>query len=150
MSGPTLISLEQEVAKGTGLKIGDTMTLNVLGREIDGAHRQSAQGGFLAPADRISFWFCRPGLIDKAPHSFLATVKIDGPDENRMYLAVTDKFPNISTVRVKDAIAQVDTLLQQLARAFVLPVLSPSWRGFWCWRAPSRRARAPGFMTPPC
>ncbi len=33
-----------------------------------------------------------------------------------MYLAVTDKFPNISTVRVKDAIAQVDTLLQQLAQ----------------------------------
>jgi putative ABC transport system permease protein len=32
-----------------------------------------------------------------------------------MYSAVTDKFPNISTVRVKDAIAQVDTLLQQLA-----------------------------------
>ena len=32
-----------------------------------------------------------------------------------MYNAVTDNYPNISTVRVKDAIAQVDTLLQQLA-----------------------------------
>ena len=32
-----------------------------------------------------------------------------------MYRAVTDRFPNISTVRVKDAIAQVNGLLQQLA-----------------------------------
>jgi putative ABC transport system permease protein len=36
-------------------------------------------------------------------------------DEERLYRAVTDAFPNISTVRVKDAIAQVDTLLQQLS-----------------------------------
>ena len=35
-SGPTLISLDQEVAQGTGLKIGDAMSLNVLGRQIDG------------------------------------------------------------------------------------------------------------------
>ena len=33
-----------------------------------------------------------------------------------MYRSVTDRFPNVSAVRVKDAIAQVNTLLQQLAQ----------------------------------
>jgi len=32
-----------------------------------------------------------------------------------MYMAVTDRFPNISTVRVKDAIQQVQDLLSSLA-----------------------------------
>ena len=33
-----------------------------------------------------------------------------------MYMAVTSRFPNISTVRVKDAIQQVQTLLASLAQ----------------------------------
>ena len=58
-----------------------------------------------------------PGLIDKAPHSLPGHgAGRRPPTRTRMYMAVTDKFPNISTVRVKDAIAQVDTLLQQLAQ----------------------------------
>ena len=44
------------------------------------------------------------------------------------YRAVTDAFPNISTVRVKDAIAQVNGLLQQLSdgvrAASLLTILS--------------------------
>jgi putative ABC transport system permease protein len=54
-------------------------------------------------------------LIDKAPHSFLATVRVDPRDEEPLYRAVTDRFPGVSTVRVKDAIAQVNGLLQELS-----------------------------------
>ena len=66
-------------------------------------------------ATRTSSSSCRPGIIDHAPHSFLATVRVDPADEEPMYRAITDKFPGISTVRVKDAIAQVNGLLQQLS-----------------------------------
>src|SRR5258708_19330657 len=69
-----------------------------------------------------------PGLIDHAPHSFLATVRVDPRDEEPLFRAVTDAFPNISTVRVKDAIAQVNGLLQQLSdgvrAASLLTILS--------------------------
>jgi putative ABC transport system permease protein len=113
-SGPTLISLDQDVATGTGLKIGDSITLNVLGREISGRIANFRKVDFTTGGQNFVL-VLSPGLIDKAPHSFLATVRVDAADENAMYNAVTDQFPNISTVRVKDAIAQVDTLLQQLA-----------------------------------
>jgi putative ABC transport system permease protein len=69
-----------------------------------------------------------PGLIDKAPHSFLATVRVDPRDEEPLYRSVTDAFPNISTIRVKDAIAQVDALFQELGAgvrgASLLTILS--------------------------
>ena len=114
-TGPTLISLDQEVAQGTGLKIGDTMSLNVLGRQIDGRIASLRKVDFRSGGQNFIL-VLSPGLIDKAPHTFLATIRVAPKEENAMYMAVTDKFPNVSTVRVKDAIAQVDTLLQQLAQ----------------------------------
>ena len=113
-SGPTLISLDEDVANGAHLKIGDSISLNVLGREIQGRIANFRKVDFTTGGQNFVL-VLSPGLIDKAPHSFLATVRVDGADENAMYNSITDKFPNISTVRVKDAIAQVDTLLQQLA-----------------------------------
>ena len=113
-SGPTLISLDEEAARGTGLKIGDMMTLNVLGREISGRIHNLRKVDFTTGGQNFVL-VLSPGVIDKAPHSFLATVRVGAEDEDRMYSTITEKFPNVSTVRVKDAIAQVNTLLQQLA-----------------------------------
>ena len=114
-SGPTLISLDQDIATGTGLKIGDSMTLNVLGREITGRIANLRKVDFTTGGQNFVL-VLSPGLIDKAPHSFLATVRVGPKDDEPMYNAVTDQYPNVSTVRVKDAIAQVDTLLQQLSQ----------------------------------
>ena len=86
----------------------------MLGREITGKIANFRKVDFTTGGQNFVL-VLSPGLIDKAPHSFLATVRVSGPDENAMYNAVTDAYPNISTVRVKDAIAQVDTPLPQLA-----------------------------------
>src|SRR6201999_3842753 len=112
--GPTLISFDAAVARGLGLKIGDVVGLGGLGREV---------GGRIANLRTVNYGNGRqnfvlilsPGLIDKAPHSFLATVRVSPKDEAPLYRAVTDAFPNVSAVRVKDAIAQVGTMLQQLS-----------------------------------
>jgi putative ABC transport system permease protein len=112
--GPTLISLDQAIADGAGLTIGDRMVLNVLGREIEGRIASLRKIDFTNGGQNFVL-VLSPGVIDKAPHSFLATVRVNDRDENRLYMRVTDTFPNISTVRVKDAIAQVQGLLQQLA-----------------------------------
>ena len=57
-----------------------------------------------------------PGLISQAPHAFLATVRVADAQENPLYMTVTTRFPNISTIRVKDAIQQVQALLASLAK----------------------------------
>jgi len=113
-NGPTLISFDGELAEGLGLKLGDTLTLNVLGREIAGRIVNFRHVDF-SNGNQNFILILSPGLIDKAPHSYLATVHVDPADEEPMYRAVTDRFPGISTVKVKDAIAQVNALLQQLS-----------------------------------
>lgn len=113
--GPTLISLDQAIAQGTGLKIGDSMTLNVLGRSFEGRIASLRKVDFTNGGQNFVL-VLSPGLIDHAPHAFLATVRIAPQQENAMYMAVTDRFANISTVRVKEAIQQVQTLLASLAQ----------------------------------
>jgi len=113
--GPTLISLDQAIARGTGLRIGDSMTLNVLGRSFEGRIASLRKVDFTTGGQNFVL-VLSPGLIDKAPHAFLATVRVGPEQENAMYMAVTSRFPNISTVRVKDAIQQVQTLLASVAK----------------------------------
>ena len=76
-----------------GLKIGDSMVLNVLGREIEGRIASFRKVDFTTGGQNFIL-VLSPGLIDKAPHSFLATVRVDAAgQENAMYIAVTDAFP---------------------------------------------------------
>ena len=114
-SGPTLISLDQAIAKGTGLRIGDTISLNVLGRPFQGRIANLRKVDFTTGGQNFVL-VLSPGLIDHAPHAFLATVRVTPEQENAMYMAVTNQFPNISAVRVKDAIQQVQALLASLAQ----------------------------------
>jgi len=113
-AGETLISFDADLAKGMGLKIGDRMTLNVLGREIEGKIANLRRVDFSNGRQNFIL-ILSPGIIDHAPHSFLATVRVAPRDEEAVYRAITDEFPNVSTVRVKDAIAEVNNLLQQLS-----------------------------------
>ncbi len=113
-TGDTLISFDADLAKGMGLKIGDTITLNVLGREIKGRIANLRHVDFSNGRQNFIL-VLSPGIIDHAPHSFLATVRVAPSQEEALYRAITDEFPNISTVRVKDAIAEVNKLLQQLS-----------------------------------
>jgi putative ABC transport system permease protein len=126
-TGQTLISFDGNLAEGLHLKLGDTITVNVLGREITGKIANFRDVNFSNGRQNFVMVFS-PGLLDHAPHDFLATVRVAPRDEEAMYRAVTDKFQNVSTVRVKDAIAQVNGLLQELsdgvrdsARGFTIP-----------------------------
>ena len=113
-TGPTLISFDAELAQGMGLKIGDTLTLNVLGRDITGRIANLRDVNF-ANGRQNFILVLSPGIIDKAPHSFLATVRVIPREEEPLYRAVTDRYRSVSAIRVRDAIAQVNGLLQQLA-----------------------------------
>lgn len=112
--GPTLISLDESIAQGAGLGIGDKMTLNVLGREIEGTIYNLRKVNFQNGRQNFVL-ILSPGVIDKAPHAFLATVRVDPGQENAMYRAVTDKFPSVSTVRVRDSIAQLEVFIGQIS-----------------------------------
>jgi putative ABC transport system permease protein len=126
-AGPPLISFDAGLANDMGLKLGDKMVVNVLGREIAATIASFRKVDFTTGGQNFVI-VMSPEPVAHAPHSFLATVRVDPKDEEPLYRAVTDAFPNISTVRVKDAIAQVDGLLQELSdgvqAASLLTILS--------------------------
>ncbi|HJW41198.1 MAG TPA: FtsX-like permease family protein [Rhizomicrobium sp.] len=126
-AGPPLLSFDESLAEGMGLKLGDKMVLNVLGREIEYTIASFRKVDFTTGGQNFVI-VTSPEPIVHAPHSFLATVRVDPRDEEPLYRAITDRFPSVSTVRVKDAIAQVDALLQELSdgvrAASLLTILS--------------------------
>ena len=121
-SGPTLVSFDSDLARGMGLKIGDTITINLLGRDIDLKIFNLRDIDFRTGG--INFVLvASPGTIDKAPHTYLASVRANAADEAKMFAAIARSFPNISVIRVKDALAQLGAMLEQLAEAIGLASL---------------------------
>lgn len=115
--GPPLISFDAEIAAGFGVGVGDTLTINVLGREITATigNLRQIDWGSLSINFVIIF---APGTMEVAPHTILATVNTDGPvAEEAVQRAVTDALPNVNAIRVKDALEAVNMILQAVGQA---------------------------------
>jgi putative ABC transport system permease protein len=114
--GPPLVSFEDEAAAGLGLEVGDTITVNVLGRDI------TAEIASLRRIDWSTFqinyiMIFSPNTLRAAPHTHLATAEAAGAADSELFRAVTDRFPNITVIRVKEAMELFDKLLGQVATA---------------------------------
>ena len=115
-SGAPLISFDAGLARGMGVGVGDTITFNVLGREIT-ARIASLRAIDWSNATLNFAVIFSPGTLDAAPHSYLATVQANGHAEPAIFRAITDKFPNVTTIRVKDVIDTLAKLLGQIGGA---------------------------------
>src|SRR4029077_1353179 len=104
--------------RGWGVGIGDTIRVNVLGRDID--MRIASLRDVAWQTLSLNFvMVASPGLLQHAPHTHIATVRVDGPDQGGLLRAVTDALPNVTGIRVEDVLAAVAALLDQVAAALV-------------------------------
>ena len=116
-SGPPLISFDANVARGIGVEIGDTITLNVLGREITATIANLRHIDWTTLGMNFVFVFA-PGTLEAAPHSVISAVYADGIEaEELIQRTVTDVFPNVSAIRVKDALENANRILDAVAMA---------------------------------
>ncbi|TKT82875.1 ABC transporter permease [Aquamicrobium sp. LC103] len=118
-SGEPLVSFAAEEAREIGLKIGDTVTVNVLGRNITAriANLRAVEWESLGINFVMVF---SPNTFAGAPHSWLATLmdsSASSAEEARILNAVTRNFPAVTSVRVKDALDIVNDIVAQLAVA---------------------------------
>jgi putative ABC transport system permease protein len=58
-----------------------------------------------------------PGPLDDAPQSFIATARTDAAQEAGLERAVTDAFPNVSAIGVKDALETLSNIVAAIATA---------------------------------
>ena len=118
-SGEPLVSFSAEEGKELGLKLGDTVTVNVLGRNITAriANFRTVEWESLSINFVMVF---SPNTFAGAPHAWLATVIDPGAtaaEEAATLKAVTNAYPTVTSVRVKDALDVIDELVGQLATA---------------------------------
>jgi putative ABC transport system permease protein len=114
--GPPLVSVEEEVAASLGLKIGDTLSVNVLGVEVQArvASRRTVQWDNFGLNYVLVF---SPGTFDAAPHNMVATVAVDPKAEVELARSIPRAFPSASLIAVRDVVSQVTTLLTQMSQA---------------------------------
>lgn len=128
-SGENLISFAAEEADEVGVDVGDTITVNVLGRNITAtvANLRNVEWQSLSINFVMVF---SPNTFAGAPHAHLATLRVDedsalGGEETQaeterdgaILKAITSQFPTVTSVRVRDALTAVNGLIAQLATA---------------------------------
>lgn len=110
------VSVEQGVAEGLGLKIGDTITVNILGREITATVANTRRVRWTSLSMNFAFVFS-PGVIDAAPHTLIATVKAPPASEAPLERAIAQDLPNVSAIRVADVLERVQGISDVGGRA---------------------------------
>ncbi len=115
-TGPPLISFAEEEANEIGLKIGDMLTVNILGRDIT-ARISNFRAVDFSDASINFVVTLNPSALVGAPHSSIATVYASEQSEAGLLRKLVREFPNITAIRVRDAIARVSTALNGIAAA---------------------------------
>jgi putative ABC transport system permease protein len=119
-SGPPLVSLDEEIADGLGLDIGDTIAVNVLGREITARIANLRRVNWRTLGINFVLVFS-PSTFASAPYTTLVTLAFPPGNakaqENAILRATARDFPAITSVRVKDVLDAVSDIIGKLAVA---------------------------------
>ncbi len=160
-SGKSLVSFSAEEAGELNLDVGDEIVVNVLGRSITAEISSLRNVEWESLAINFVMVFS-PNTFAGAPHSHLATLTLDdeavkeGEDaaslderDGSILRAVSKAYPAVTSVRVREALEMVNSLINQLATAIraaasVALVASVLVLGRGRWQ----RATGHAFMIP--
>jgi putative ABC transport system permease protein len=128
-TGPPLISFATEEGAEMGLRIGDTITTNILGRDITATIANFREVSF-EDAGIGFIMSMNPSALQGAPHSWISTVYSEPEAEAAILRDLATAYPNITAIRVRDAIDQVVQLLGGISAATRYGALATLLTGF--------------------
>ncbi|MFL2803073.1 MAG: ABC transporter permease [Paracoccaceae bacterium] len=108
--GPPLISFAQNEANELGLSIGDTITVNILGRDLTGTISSFREVNFATMGINFLMVFNPKALIN-APHTSIATIYAPKNFETKIVKIITRNFPNITSVSVGETVKKVQDII---------------------------------------
>ena len=121
--GPPLISFDAELAQGMGLKVGDTLTVNLLGRDITATIASLRRIDWARLGINFTIVFA-PGALEAAPQTHFAAVYVaPGDAEDRLVRLVTESFANVSAIPVRDGLEAVARVIATIGAALRLVAL---------------------------
>jgi len=118
-SGPPLVSMEKKIADGLGLKLGDEVVVNVLGRDIPAKISNLRNIDWQGLGINFVLVFS-PNAFKGAPHTHIATLTVAGGNaegDGRIIKQVADTYPMVTSVRVREVMETVGSVVTNLALA---------------------------------
>jgi putative ABC transport system permease protein len=115
-AGPPLVAISQEPARAANLRIGDTLTLSVLGREITAkvaAIRRIDFGAFGASFPLV----LTPSAIEGANPRHVAIAKASRAEEAAITRALGRDFPEVNVISVREQLEAATALFDRVALA---------------------------------
>lgn len=118
-AGPPLVSIEDKQADILGLKLGDTITIGLLGVE-----RTATIASFRRiDWDSMGFNYAlvfSPNAIDDAPHNLAATVNVPaGAASGGLLRRLVQAFPSSSVIETGGLLREARALLSQMSTAIL-------------------------------
>ena len=116
-TGMPLVSVEKDYAKRLNLKIGDLMTFDVQGVEIQSkvANLRKVKWASFQPNFFISF---QPGVLNEAPKTFLATLPQMNDDlKQEIQFSIVSALPNISLIDVSRTLERLLEIIIKMSWA---------------------------------
>lgn len=108
------VSMEERFAERLGVAMGDTLGFDVQGVEVSGVVTSLRKVRWASFQPNFFVLF-QPGALEEAPKSFLGTVagtSLEGAEE--LQHRVTDAFPNVTVLNLKEAISRMVETLDKL------------------------------------
>ena len=118
-SGPPLVSFDANLAHAFGLEPGDRIAFNILGRTVEARIANLRRIAWRTLRMQFTTIFA-PGTLDRAPQTYIATVRAPPEAETGLTAAMASALPNVSAIRVKDALALVTELVGRMGVAIRL------------------------------
>jgi putative ABC transport system permease protein len=122
-TGPPLVSFDADSGPGLGLKIGDTITVNVLGRNVEARIANFRKIDWESLAINFVMVFS-PNTLAGAPHRVLVTLEYpkgtDSAREAKLVQALADRFPLVTAIKVGDIVEAAKDLLQKVMTAIAM------------------------------
>lgn len=118
-AGEPLVSFSAEEAANLNLKRGDSVTVNVLGRQITAKIANLRKVDWDSMSINFVMIFS-PNTFRGAPHSWLASLSdptLAAADEGKVLRIIVQTYPAVTSIRVKDALDTVASLTGRLANA---------------------------------
>jgi putative ABC transport system permease protein len=118
-NGPPLVSMEKKIAEGLKLKIGDEIVVNVLGRDIPARISNLRTIDWQGLGINFVLVFS-PNAFKGAPHTHIATLtesRQDAAEDARIIKEVADAYPMVTSVRVREVMETVGSVVTNLALA---------------------------------
>ncbi|MFZ4762838.1 MAG: ABC transporter permease [Alphaproteobacteria bacterium] len=114
------MSISSEIAAAFGLKLGDEITIAVLGREISFTIANIRKVQWITLSMNFTIIVAPGSPLDHAPKNWLGTAIIPQQQQPLMMEELSRLLPNISQIKMSEALAQFSQITEKMSLAVTL------------------------------